>query len=558
MQPLPDNVHESNRYIRDLVALSALPAIWVGGSDPHRVAEGLADALFTALRPSVMYAGLKDGPSGPFAFEAIRTQHRLPSHVTPQEFGNAVRQSLRSDQPAEPMLMPNPIGGGLLRVLVIPIGYDGKLGIVAAGAPSPGFPSELDRLLLGIGANQAAIAAENAWLYRKAQEEIAQRKRAEEERRTVVSQFETVLRQMPAGVIIAEAPSGRLILGNEQSAKIWRHPFLAAEESGADREYKGFHPDGRPYGPEDWPLARSIATGEVVTGEEIDFLGGDGTPGTLVVHSAPIRDAGGKIIMAVATFYDITHKRKSEAALRQKTIEAEEASRLKSRFVSQVSHDLRTPLNAIMGYNRLLSAEIYGPLAEDQKQALERMHKNAEHLLKLINDVLDISKMESGKASIDLFPIDLVQLIGEILTEMKPPADKKSLTLHYRPHKTPVVIESDPIKANQIITNLVSNAIKFTEQGSVSVEARDRSEKGGVEVTVRDTGIGIRADELSKIFESFYQGEQAKEYSAEGSGLGLAIVKELVGLLQGEIAVESVHGKGSTFTLFLPYRLNRK
>lgn len=558
MQVLPDNVHDSNRCIRDLVALSALPAVWVGGSDPHRIAEGLADALFTALRPSVLYAGLKDGASGPFAFEALRTHHRPPSHVTPQEFGNTLRHSLRSDQPAEPMLMPNPIGGGLLRVLAIPIGLDGKLGIVAAGAPSPGFPSELDRLLLGIGANQAAIAVENAWLYSKAQEEIAQRKRAEEERRTVVSQFETVLRQMPAGVIIAEAPSGKLILGNEQSAKIWRHPFLAAEEIGAYREYKGFHPDGRPYGPEDWPLTRSIVTGEVVTGEEIDFLGGDGTPGTLVVHSAPIRDAGGKIIMAVATFYDITHRKKDEAALKQKTIEAEEASRLKSRFVSQVSHDLRTPLNAIMGYNRLLSAEIYGPLAEDQKQALERMQKNAEHLLKLINNVLDISKMESGKASIDLLPVDLVQLIGEILTEMKPPADKKSLSLHYRPGKTPIVIESDPTKVNQIITNLVSNAIKFTEQGSVSVEARDRSEKRGVEVTIQDTGIGIRADELSRIFESFYQGDSAKQYSSEGSGLGLAIVKELVDLLQGEIVVESEQGKGSTFTLFLPYRLNRK
>lgn len=556
MQVLPDNVQDSNRCIRDLVALSALPAIWVGENDPQRIAEGLADALFSALRPSMVYTGLKDRSSGRFAFEAVRA-HRLSPHLKSQEIGNALRQSFGSNPMAEPVLISNPIGSGMLRMLVIPIGHDGMWGMVAAGFSPSAFPSELERLLLGVGANQAAVVLENARLYHEARAELLARQRAEEERRTVLSQLETVLRQMPAGVVIAEAPSGRLILGNEQADQIWRHPFMAADDTAGYRQYRGFHPDGTPYLPEEWPLARSISTGEVVRGEEIDFIRGDGAPGTLVASAAPIRDAEGKIIMGVVTFYDITDRKKAEAALKQKTIEAEEASRLKSRFVSQVSHDLRTPLNAIMGYNHLLSAEIYGPLAEDQKQTLARMQNNAEHLLKLINNVLDLSKIESGKESIDLVPIDLVQLIEEILAEMTPLSNQKSLSIYCRARKGPIVVESDATKVKQILTNLVSNAIKFTDQGSITVEARDQNEKGGVEIRIEDTGIGIKKNELARIFESFYQGEKAIDRSSEGSGLGLAIVKDLVHLLQGNIAVQSEYGQGSTFTLFLPYRLNK-
>lgn len=555
MQVLPDNVQDANRCIRDLVALSALPAVWIG-SGPNRIVEGLADALFTALRPSLIYAGLKDR-SGAFEFEAVRSHPPSRSGLKPQEIGNALRRWLSPDRPAGPIFIPHPAGAGMLQMSVIPIGYEGKLGIVAAGSPAPDFPNELDRLLLGIGANHAAIAIENARLYAKAQEEIAERKRAEEERRMVLSQFESVLRQMPAGVVIAEAPSGKLILSNEQADRIRRRPFVAADTIAEYGRYQGSRPDGTPYRPDEWPLVRSIRTGEVVTGEEIHFIGGDGAPGALVVNSAPIRGDKGEILMAVATFYDITDRKKGEEALKQKTLEAEEASRLKSRFVSQVSHDLRTPLNAIMGYNHLLSAEIYGPLSEDQKSTLERMQKNAEHLLKLINDVLDLSRIESGKASLDLVAVDLTQLIGEILDEMKPLSIQKSLVISCQAGKGPVVVESDATKVKQILTNLISNAIKFTDAGSVSIEASDRNERGGVEITIRDTGIGIREEELSRIFESFYQGEKAADRASEGSGLGLAIVKDLVDLLQGDISVESRDGKGSAFTLFLPYRLNQ-
>lgn len=377
------------------MALSALPAVWVGGSDPHRIAEGLADALFTALRPSVLYAGLKDGASGQFAFEALRTHHRpLPRHAA------GIRKHPEAFSPTGPGggADADPQSGRRRPVAGArdPHRAGRQVGTRRRRIPDPGFPSELDRLLLGIGANQAAIAVENAWLYSKAQEEIAQRKRAEEEHRTVVSQFETVLRQMPAGVIIAEAPSGKLILETSSRPRSGGIRSWQRRRSAPIVSTKAFIPTGAPISPKNgrWPDRSSPEKSS--PGRRSTFWGRR-HPGTMVVHAAPIRDAAGKIIMAVATFYDITHKRKSEEELKQKTIEAEEASRLKSRFVSQVSHDLRTPLNAIMGYNRLLSAEIYGPLAEDQKQALERMHKNAEHLLKLINDVLDISKMESGR-----------------------------------------------------------------------------------------------------------------------------------------------------------------
>lgn len=240
--------------------------------------------------------------------------------------------------------------------------------------------------------------------------------------------------------------------------------------------------------------------------------------------------------------------RKAEVA----RAEAEEANRYKSRLVSNVSHDLRTPLNAILGYVHLLIDETYGPIAEDQKGALEGIRRNADDLLKVVNDILDLAKIESRKMSVALGPVEISSLIEEILTEIKPLSDQKGISIQYPISGALPSIESDGMKIKQIVMNLLSNAIKFTDRGEITVTAKDRKERNGVEIAVRDTGMGIPSEALSKIFEVFYQVDGMEK--PKGSGLGLAIVRDFTHLLKGKIEVESEYKKGSTFTLFLPYR----
>jgi signal transduction histidine kinase len=241
-----------------------------------------------------------------------------------------------------------------------------------------------------------------------------------------------------------------------------------------------------------------------------------------------------------------------EEELKKKTIEAQEASRIKSQLVSNVSHELRTPLNAILGYTHLVLGQIYGPVTEDQKMALDGVLRNSGDLLNLINNILDLSKIESGKASPEIEPVTVSLLLDEVLTALRPLLNKSALSLRYDSVVLPV-IQSDAGKIKQIFVNLLSNAIKFTPQGEITVRMNDRPERSAVEIDIQDTGIGIQSEDLSRIFDRFHQVDGTATREFEGSGLGLAIVKQLVNLLKGEISVKSEFGKGSTFTVLLPY-----
>lgn len=240
--------------------------------------------------------------------------------------------------------------------------------------------------------------------------------------------------------------------------------------------------------------------------------------------------------------------------LKQRAKEAEEGARIKSQFVSNVSHGLRTSINAILGYAALLRDEIYGPISSEQVAPTEAIMRNARELLSLIESILDLSRIDAGRLSVQAAPVDLSELLDETIRSVKPFVEKKSLVLKWRLGAFPL-IRSDAGKIKQILTNLLSNAIKFTEAGEIEIRGRVVPERQGVEIAVADTGIGIKIEDLPKIFDPFYQIEAESTRPFDGVGLGLAIVKELVHLLQGEIKVESEVGKGSTFTLFLPFRL---
>lgn len=229
---------------------------------------------------------------------------------------------------------------------------------------------------------------------------------------------------------------------------------------------------------------------------------------------------------------------------------AEAADRLKSAFLATMSHELRTPLNSIIGFTGILRQGLAGPLNEEQRKQLAMVQNSADHLLALINDVLDISKIEAGQLQVASEPFSLRGSIQKIVQAVQPLAGKKGLKLTAEIAAGVEVITSDQRRVEQILLNIVSNAIKYTECGEVRIACGMR--ENSVSTTVADTGIGIAKEDLTKLFMPFYQVESGLTRRYEGTGLGLSICKRLVELLGGTIRVESELGRGSSFSFTLP------
>ena len=233
-----------------------------------------------------------------------------------------------------------------------------------------------------------------------------------------------------------------------------------------------------------------------------------------------------------------------------------EANRAKSRFLANVSHELRTPLNAIVGYNSLALDGLYGSLPDGLRVAHDRISAAAEHLLGLVNDVLDLSKIEVGRMEVDVQAVDMDATIDSVVTVVQPSADAKGVRLDvFVAHDLPA-IRTDPRHLRQILMNLVSNAIKFTDHGSVSIVVRRSIERPehAISLVVQDTGIGIADEDLARVFEEFEQVRPSARGDSlqRGTGLGLAIARKLARLLGGDVDVESTLGKGSRFIAELP------
>lgn len=251
--------------------------------------------------------------------------------------------------------------------------------------------------------------------------------------------------------------------------------------------------------------------------------------------------------------------------------QAIEANRLKSEFLANVSHELRTPLNAIIGYSELLLSGIYGDMSDKQQDRLERVHMSGRHLLDLINDILDLSKIEAGRMQLDLMPLNIAELIQDTSYEVVGQAEEKGLNITYDIAPDLPIAEIDPQRIRQVISNLMSNAVKFTKQGGIVVMVNTVTVRNGMstpkvyppmyvnlydgawlQIAVEDSGIGISIDNQHIIFDAFRQvdGSSVREY--EGTGLGLAITRRLVELHGGVIWVESQEGVGSIFRVMLP------
>ncbi len=262
------------------------------------------------------------------------------------------------------------------------------------------------------------------------------------------------------------------------------------------------------------------------------------------------RDMHGKATLMVGTVMDVTEAQETMQALIAAKEQAESADRLKSAFLATMSHELRTPLNSIIGFTGILLQGLVGPINEEQTRQLSMVKKSANHLLSLINDILDISKIESGQLQLASEPFDMRLTISKAAQVVRPLAEKKGLTLEIDIADNIATVTGDVRRVEQILFNLLSNAIKFTEKGGIRVDCR--IENGAYHTRITDTGIGIEPGQLEQLFKPFYQVDTGLSRKYEGTGLGLSICKHLVELMGGEIKGESVPGKGSVFGFTLP------
>jgi PAS domain S-box-containing protein len=283
--------------------------------------------------------------------------------------------------------------------------------------------------------------------------------------------------------------------------------------------------------------------------------------------ASPILTREGKNLGIVIIFRDITNQKKAdqlmkdynlqlEETVRARTSElesskerAESADRLKTAFLLNMSHELRTPLNSIIGFSGILLKQLAGPLNDEQEKQLEMVLKSGRHLLSLINDILDISKIEAGELKPSYSSFDFSELIIEVIKLVESKAHNKGLRITFQNSATSSEIISDKIRLRQIMINLIFNAVKFTECGEIKIKLWQENEF--LKVDVSDTGIGIRKEDLEKLFNPFTQLENSLTRVFDGSGLGLSISKKLIDMLQGNINVKSEFGQGSTFTISL-------
>jgi PAS domain S-box-containing protein len=347
---------------------------------------------------------------------------------------------------------------------------------------------------------------------------------------------------------------GRLMFINEAGAKLLGYDKGELHGQAIHDLIHHTRADGRHYPVEDCPMHAAFAYGTASKIDDEVLWRKDGTSFAVEYTSAPLRKDGA-LVGAVIVFHDITERKVAEAELLQARDAAQESSRAKSAFLANMSHELRTPMNAIIGYSEMLIEEAEDLEPDEFKPDLEKIHAAGSHLLSLINDILDLSKIEAGKMDLNLETFAVQEMVSQIAGTVGTLVKKRNNVFETAAQGDVGEMTSDLTRVRQMILNLVSNAAKFTEGGRITLAARRVSGESGREwliFEVSDTGIGIPPEKIDMLFEEFTQADDTTTREYGGTGLGLAITRRFCELLGGTIACRSQVGEGSTFIIRLP------
>ena len=420
--------------------------------------------------------------------------------------------------------------------------------------------------------------------YAKVTRDLTAQRMAEAELRESEERFRLMVTSVRDYAIFMLDPTGHIATWNEGAERL--KGYKPSEIIG--KHFSIFYPqediiDGKP------PRELRIATETGKYEEEGWRLRKDGSRFWAHVIITAVRDSHGKLAGFAKVTRDLTERRAAEqraievarqlakeeserAAAEQRTKElrevaerlhaqteeiearrreAEEANRAKAEFLAAMSHELRTPLNAISGYAQLMQLGISGPLTQEQAEQLARIQRSQQHLLGIINDILNFSRIEAGELAYDIVRVPMREMMSSVLTMVAPQAAKKEVELVFGECQSDIVALADRAKAEQVLLNLLSNAVKFTDAGG-AIELTCKADEKRVRLRVKDNGIGIPEDQLEAIFAPFAQVGRSLASPKEGTGLGLSISRDLARGMNGDLTVESKVGKGSTFTLELP------
>jgi signal transduction histidine kinase/CheY-like chemotaxis protein len=563
------------RQIRDLLALMGLPALWIG-RDAAAMAEILADVLLSALHVAIVYVQLDDPAHGNRVEVA-----RGPAGPLTGEDAAAVRAALDAALAAgseRSLSMADPRGSGTLAAAVVHLRGSHNMGAVLTASHSAEYPSRHERLLLNAAGNQLVFALRERQLLG---EEARLLETVNRVGRVLAGELDLqklMQALTDAATEISHAQFGAFfynVAANEGEAyqlyTLSGAPREAFAGMGMPRNTDIFHPTfsgertvrfddvtrapeyGRnpPYHgmPEGHLPVRSYLAVPVVSraGEVLGGLFfGHGQPGVFTEREEKLVTslaAQAAIAIDNARLFERSHRLYAEA---------QEASRLKDEFLATLSHELRTPLNAIVGWVHLLRAGGLG--ADTTARALEVIARNAEAQNQLIADMLDISRIVSGRLRLELSAVDLVHVVSAALDTVRPSADVKGVRVESALEVAEVPVSGDAGRLQQVVWNLLSNAIKFTGRGG-TVKVDLELTAADARLTVTDSGIGIRPDFLPHVFELFRQGDSSSTRTHGGLGLGLAIVRHLVELHGGTVQAWSAGvGQGARFTVELPVR----
>ncbi|HEV2011310.1 MAG TPA: ATP-binding protein, partial [Candidatus Limnocylindria bacterium] len=461
---------------------------------------------------------------------------------------------------------------GFRAVLATPLVREGNaIGGIALRRSTPGPFSERDEELLRAFAAQAVIALENVRLFNETKEALDRQTAIGDILRVIsgsVTDIQPVLDAIASSAArFAMAEDASVLLVQGEHAVISAHfgPLLMPPSVTLERgwvagrailERRTLQLEDATAAGDEYPHSQAAA----IRGDHRAVLAAplirDGKPlGVIVLRRRDARPFSERQVELVETFADqaaiaIANVRLFKE-IQQKSAQLEVANRHKTEFLANMSHELRTPLNAIIGFSEVLQQRMFGELNDQQADYLEDIKSSGQHLLTLINDILDLSKIEAGRMELEAAPFSLIAALNNAVTLVRERAMSHGIRLELEVAPELDTMVADERKLKQVVVNLLANAVKFTPDGG-TVSLRAARENGEVRLAVHDTGIGIAPEDQQRIFEEFQQATHQTEKSREGTGLGLSLSKRMVELHGGTISVDSAPGKGSTFTVALP------